>query len=114
MHIAAQECETTLDPRSWVGWILENFTHWSVTFQNRSDDGTRHYPDRNSADVMGTAAKHSSVMMMALGSSYIEAMRCLACVSEYDQKRNREGGPLLANRYDRRRQLSHPPTDALR
>jgi hypothetical protein len=74
--------------------VLENFTHWSVTFQNRSDD-TRHYPDRNRADVMGAAAEHSSVMMMALRSSYIETMMCLACVSEYDEKRDREGGPIL-------------------
>jgi hypothetical protein len=34
-------------------------------------------------------------------------MRCLACVPE-DEKRDRESGPMLANRFDRRRQLRHP------
>ena len=55
-------------------------------------------------------------MSMVLGSPYIQKMkmRRLACVSEHDEKQDREGGAMLANWYDRRRQLRHPQTDALR
>ena len=60
------------------------------------------------------AGEHSSVMSMVLGSPYIKKMRCLACVPEHDEKQDREGGPVLANWYDRRRRLRHPQTDALR
>jgi len=35
--------------------MLESFTLWSLTLQNRSDGCTRHSPDRNSADVVGAA-----------------------------------------------------------
>jgi hypothetical protein len=35
-------------------------------------------------------------------------MRSWLAVSAKNEKRDRESGPMLANRYDRRRQLRHP------